>query len=276
MNVDSLFQDLLRILNEFKASVISFLPAGLGALLILLVGLLVAWLVRLVTIRLVSKSYRLAPTARMRAGLRDLVEGRPIARLIGGILYWLIVVLFLTAATESLGLPIVTTWLSGLGGYLPKILSAILIGIAGVIGGWLLRDLVTTTAESARILYAPVLGRMVQVILVLVSVLIALDQLGIDVSLLQGVVMVCLGAVLLAAALAFGLGARTSVSNILAAYYVGKRYKAGDRVRIDDTEGTVVRITSHAVILDTAAGEVSVPAELFSTRLSLRHRQEKP
>jgi len=64
-------------------------------------------------------------------------------------------------------------------------------------------------------------------------------------------------------ALAFGLGARTHVSNIIAANQLRQIYQAGDNVRIGETEGRVVEITVSRVIIDTEAGSVGIPAKSF-------------
>ena len=113
---------------------------------------------------------------------------------------------FLTAATEALGLSIVTAWLSGITGYLPKILSAGLIGFIGFIASVILKDIVVAAAASMGVRYADTLGAITQISIIVVSTLIAVDLIGIDVTLLTGFVVIMLSAFLFAAALAFALG----------------------------------------------------------------------
>ncbi|NIR51587.1 hypothetical protein GWO43_23680 [candidate division KSB1 bacterium] len=79
--------------------------------------------------------HRLIPNQKISNKVRIFIEEKPITKVIGSILYWILIFFFVTVATETLGLPVVTTWLSGIVGYLPKILSATLIGIAGVTPG---------------------------------------------------------------------------------------------------------------------------------------------
>jgi small-conductance mechanosensitive channel len=75
---------------------------------------------------------------------------------------------------------------------------------------------------------------------------------------------VIVGTLLGGAALAFGLGARTAVGNIIGAHYVAQMYQVGQTVRVGEIEGRIVRTTAIAVVLDTPAGLVQVPARLFN------------
>jgi hypothetical protein len=109
---------------------------------------------------------------------------------------------YLTAATEALGLAVVTTWLIGITGYLPKILTAVLIGFTGFIAVVILKDIVTAAAISMGILYAYTLGKLTQAAILIVSTLIAIDLIGIDVTLLTSFVVILFAAFLYGAAIA--------------------------------------------------------------------------
>jgi hypothetical protein len=197
MDYNKLTQALLNIMAHFKQSLLEFLPNLAGAIFILVVGFLIARLARALIIRFTNKLHRLIPNQRISNKVRGFIEEKPVTRVIGGILYWILVFFFLTVATETLGLPVVTTWFSGIVSYLPKILTATLISIAGVIAGVILRELTTTGALSAGIVYGTLLGKIIQVIVIVITILIAIDQIGIDVSLLENVTIITFGALLL-------------------------------------------------------------------------------
>jgi small-conductance mechanosensitive channel len=84
------------------------------------------------------------------------------------------------------------------------------------------------------------------------------------VGILINIIDIGFAALLFGAALAFGLGAKTAVSNILATFYVRKMYKVGDQVKIDDIQGKIAKIDDTSVVIDTQAGQVIVPAKNFS------------
>jgi len=141
-------------------------------------------------------------------------------------------------------------------------------------GGKLLKDLLVKTSEKAGFLYSTVLGNTVQYAIILITILIAVNQVGINTGILTDLIDIIIAAILLGAALAFGLGAKTSISNILASYYLQNRYKEGQFVKIDDTEGRIIQITNVAVIIDSAQGQVSVPAKRFSENNSILMNQK--
>jgi len=74
---------------------------------------------------------------------------------------------------------------------------------------------------------------------------------------------VILGALLGGGALAFSLGARQMVSNLLAAQQLRQHYQVGDHIRIGELDGTVLEITARSVILETEEGRAQVPACQF-------------
>jgi hypothetical protein len=176
----------------------------------------------------------------------------------------IVMVVFVMASTELLGLPVITAWLSGVASYLPRLLVAVLIIAVGLVAGRLLRGVVARAAVSAEVAHAERLGRMAQAALVLATMLVAVEQLGIQVTFVTTMLAIVIAALVGSAALAFGLGGRLVVANILAGHYVRKLYGVGQVVRIDGVEGRIVRMLPTAVILHTGDEEVAVPAEDFA------------
>ena len=127
MQHQQLITDLGSLLARFQQNILEVLPNLVGALGIFLVGLALAFFVRWATRRLVKGLDRLVPGAKLQQSLRRVKMQQPAAELISRLLFWIIILFFATAATETLGLPIVTTWLNGIALYLPRILSASLI-----------------------------------------------------------------------------------------------------------------------------------------------------
>lgn len=273
MSNTQLLDELGNLLVQFKENMITNIPNLIFAIFIILIGLLIARLLQAVVNRFITNLDRFIISGKLRSRIQHLRLERS-ARLFGKIVFWIITVFFLTAATEVLGLPIFTAWLSGLVKYLPNLLIAAIIVFLGIIGGKLLRDVISTASDTAGLAYGTMLGRIAQYAILILTALIAADQIGIDMGILSGVIDIVLGAILLAAALAFGLGARTSVSNILASYYLQHQYKEGHTIKIEDIEGQIIQITPTAVILETSEGQVSVPAKKFSEVTSLLRKNK--
>ncbi len=273
MSYDQFIADLSSLLIQFKANLIAFTPKIVFALAIILVGILVAKLFQTIVNRSINRLDRFISTRKFKSRLKKIRFDKS-AKLIAKIVYWIVLVFFITAATEILGLPIITTWLSGLVHYLPNILVAVIIIFLGIIGSRLLGDIISSASSTAGIQYSGILGKITQYIIILLTILIAVDQVGIDITILTHVIDILLAALLFGAALAFGLGARTEVSNILASYYLQNQYREGQIVKIENTEGKIIQISSTSVMFETSAGQVSVPAKHFSENVSTLVKRE--
>jgi hypothetical protein len=257
-------------LIDFADRFMLYLPKLLGAAALVLAGWLVALTLRFATRRVVAKVLRRARRdTRLHEAVEDAGIRSAVPRLVAGFVFWVILLLFAAAAVESLGITVVTEVLSRVTYYLPDVLGAAALILGGVIVGKLARRAVTAAGNAAGIARADGLGQTVQAMALLVAAVIALDQIGIDAQLLVILVAVVVGTTFAAAGLAFGIGARTVVSNIVAAYYVSQAYQVGQTVRIGDAEGEIVTTTPTAIVLQTAEGRLLVPAARFSEEPSL-------
>ena len=236
------------------------------ATLILVAGWLLAFLMRSMTVRLVREVARMIASGRTD----DALARHRLDVLLGRGVFWVVIVLTVMAATERLGLPVINAWLSVVAAYLPRVFTCLVIIITGVIVGSLGRSALTRALPSTDYIDPERLGGVLQWLVVGASVLVAVQQLGIDVGFLTNVVTIALIGFFAASAIAFGLGGRAAVANIIAGHYVRELYEVGNTVRIEGLEGRIVRMTATAVILSHHDGETAVPTQLFATALSTR------
>jgi hypothetical protein len=262
--------DVVRTLGAFLPRLLA--AVGLGVL-----GWLVARLGRFVSVRLLrgwgsrvaGGVGRVLGSREAESQVRQATLQQPVADAVGRVVFWLLMLLFLAAATEALGLPVISAWLSGVAAYLPRLLAAVLVLLLGLLAGGLVRSALAAAAASARLAHGDLLGRVGQLIVLMASAIVGFDQLGVHVTFLTVVAGIVTGALLGGAALAFGLGARTAVGNIIAAHYLLKTYKVGHHVRIGEFQGHIVEITPTSVVIATAEGQALVPAKEFSERASV-------
>jgi hypothetical protein len=263
-------------INELGRQAAEWAPRVLLALGILLVGYLLARLLRLVTAkmfgswtkRLTPRIARLMGNSEIGAGLQSTSTNRSVARGAEMLVFWIVFLIFVTIATESLGLDVVSGWLTGVVRFVPRILGALFVVFLGTLIASAVRTAVTAAAASAGFSYSQAVGRMARFGVLLISVIVALDQVGLDVAFLIVLAAVAAGAMLGGAALAFGLGARTSVSNILASHYLVDTFKVGHRIRIGDVEGKILAITPTSVIVEADRGRTVIPASQFNEQVA--------
>lgn len=263
-------EDLLSRGRDALQTVLDMLPQILAALAVVLLGWLVGQLLRRIGRRLTRRAVeRLRQHPSVARGLEGTRVDSLLPQIVGGFLFWTVLILTLAAALEMLGLPIATSTLSRFAYYLPNVLAGIVIVLGGVLLGNFARGMVTSGAEKAGMAYAAALGRGVQVAVVVVAVTVAIEEVGIEGRLLVTLVAVGIGSVLASFALAFGLGAHTAVGNVIAAHYLARTYRVGQTVRVGELQGRIIALTATSVILESEHGEVMIPAKKFSEDISV-------
>ncbi len=262
MDARAWLDDVAKPLTDRIATATGLTHSTVVAALILLVGLVLAALLGRLARRLVARSARWIGS--LQPGAASVPQLDRLEKAIGRAVYWLVVVCSVMAATATLGLPVVTSWLSGAATFLPRVAVAILIIAVGTVAARVLRHVVTGTASAASVASAERLGRVTELAMMLGTALVAIEELGIEISFFKSTLLILLGGLLAGAALAFGLGGRDLVANILSAHYVQRLYQVGQVVRIDGVEGRIVRIGETSVILECAEGDVAIPARAFA------------
>lgn len=262
-NASDITTQLETTVQEVTASIVASLPSIAAALLLLLVGIFAARLVRSLTLKLLHLLNRFLEQVLSGRTRAVVFFSANITRLVASILYWIILFIFITAALDTAGLTGVSAWLERIVDFLPGIVTGGLIILLGYILAGLVRDVTLAAAHSAEFTEAVVISRLAQAITLVTALIIGLQQIGIDVSFLTTILGISSAALLFGFALAFGLGARTLVSNLIAAHHLRDILEPGQTIRIRDWEGTVLEVSPTAVILDTEQGRTTIPAKLY-------------
>lgn len=237
-------------------------PHLLGAIGLLVVGWLAARLARALTVRLAHMLEATIQRLYQHRGDAPAPSALASGRVLGELVFWVVILFFLTAAMHVLGVETFTAWINRVLAYLPTLVVGALIIIAGFLLSSLVRDLVVAAAplETAS---RRLLGRATQAIILVTAIAIGADQIGINITFLVILTAVALGALLGGVALALSLGARVYVANLIGARYLRETYRVGQRVRIGEHEGRVLEFTPTAVVLETALGRATLPGKIF-------------
>lgn len=188
----------------------SYIPAIAGAIIILVIGWLLAKLVEAIVTR-VLKAVRL-DIASEKAGITNVLAQGDIklslSELIGGIVYWLVILIAVATTLDALNLKIASELISRLVEYVPNILAAIFILVLGTFLANFIAAIIRTAGANAGLKNAKLLAQISQVVLVIFTTIIAIEQLKIATTLLVLTVNIVLISIGLAIAIAFGLGCK--------------------------------------------------------------------
>ncbi len=228
------------------------------AILIALCGFLVAGLLS----RLVDRWWlSLENYLRHRApARREHFDSQVLRQIIHAIAYYGTLVLFLLAALQTLSISVVKEWLTLLLQQVPEFILGALIILSGYLIGAVVRSLLAGLMAVSSDHLVP---RFAQLLIITTAVLTGLAQTSIDISFISNVMVMLLAFFFGGLSLAFALGSRTLVENLLARRAMD-RYRIGDTVRIRDAQGKIVEILSTAVVLETQQGLLTVPTATFA------------
>jgi hypothetical protein len=239
-------------------------PHLVGAIVVLFLGWAVARLGQIIVTRLAGTLNRVfgrlfAKNQRIRIRLTD-----GAINVVGGVVFWVIIVLALTAAAKIAKLDVFAQWLDRMLAYLPSLLAGGLIAFIGYLAAKFIRDIVTVTFSMVGTERAQILGIVAQSATFLVAIVVGLDQAGIDVGFIITLVGILVAAIAASFALAFALGSQTFVANLIGVYQMQNYLRPGQEVRLDDVQGEILDLSTTSVVLATEQGRVLLPGRLLS------------
>jgi hypothetical protein len=213
---DAIFLSLTNALNTFLAAI----PQIIGALLILLIG----WIIAGIVARLLREVLERVGVDRLFAKHGGEVYGSRSAEFLPSvvaseIVKWIIRFVFLVAAANVLGMTQVSVLLNQILLWLPNLLIAVVILLVAPLLGRFVRGVIEVGAGQMGFSNARILGRIAEVAIIAFAVIIALYQIGIANDLISILFIGVVGALAIAFGLAFGLGGREVAAEITRAWY---------------------------------------------------------
>jgi len=212
---------LAAAFGDLWTGVIGFIPELIVALVIFIIGWVVGALLGRVVDQII-KAVKL-DTALRSAGFETVMSRAGFSlnsgRFIGGLVKWFILIVFLVAALDVLGLSEVNNFLRDVVLlYLPRVFVAVLIMLVAVVIADVSKNLVIGSAKAAHISNAPFLGTVTKWAIWIFAALAALFQLGIAAAFLQTLFTGVIVALALAFGLSFGLGGQQAAGEFIARF----------------------------------------------------------
>ena len=214
----------MRQIDVFLASVTSFwtqlagyVPQLLAAMLLLLLGWLVAKVVRAGMVKLLRALQfdRLSERSGIEAFLKQGQLTVSLSGLLAGLVYWLIILIVIVTVSNSLGLHLVAELFNRIVLYIPNVIVAILILVLGAILARFINRLVFAYLNNIGLQGALTISTLSEYAVLVFVFFVALEQLEIGRQLITAAFIIGFGAVGLALALAFGLGGREWAAGVL-------------------------------------------------------------
>ncbi len=248
-------------LSDFWQGFLSSAPSLIQGLILIGLGWLLGRILGWITARFLQRLK--LDEAESRLGLSTSLQrfglNQTPSRFVGGVIFWAVFLSFLLLALEAIGLQSLLEPVQAVLAYLPRILAAVLIVFAGTwaaqfVSRALQAGLVSMGFESPQ-----TIAGVMRAFVIILAVILAIDQLGINTSLLNDAVSSVIAIAIGGVALAFALGSRGITRNILSSYYLRERFQPGDQIKFQEREGTLEAIGSLHSEVSTKEGLWIIP-----------------
>ena len=260
-------------LGEILTSTVQLLPKIVLGIL----GLIVAWILVKIILFILKRILKAAKVDRISQKIRDakLFGDKDVSidlvKILLGITKILLILMFTVIISEVLGLSAISDGIVSIFGYLPTLLSAILILAGGLYLASMVKKATLALFDSMGIGGSKFISGTLFYLIAFFVAITALNQAGIDTEIITSNFTLILGAFLFAAALGFGLGSKEVFSDALKMFYARKTYMVGDKIAFDGIEGTIEAIDNNTLTLKTKENKIVVPIkDVVSQKITLK------
>ncbi|QJW88112.1 hypothetical protein HNV11_01325 [Spirosoma taeanense] len=267
-NLPNLQEILTNIVAGLINQLVNFIPRLISAIVIFVIGLLIARLLRAVVKTVLSRIGidKVGEKLNDINLVRKLNTDIKISTVLAQILYFFVVLIFATAATEMLGVAALTDLIVGITNLVPKLIVAGLMMVVGLFIAEALKKFIITLCESFNISAGRMLGTIVFFFFLIITLINALGQAGLNTELLESSFNLIIGGIIFAFTFGYGFASRDVMANILSSFYSRNKYREGQTIQIDDVKGTIIKIDSTSLMLRTGETTTVFPLQALQTK----------
>jgi hypothetical protein len=254
-------ETVLPALRSAVQEVIGILPQILGAVLIIVLGWLVSKIAGSLVGRLLNRLglNKAAERTGVSSFLTKAGFTHEISWIVGRLVFWTLMLVFLLSASETLHLNALAETLQVVVAFVPNLLVAVLVLVLGAFLARIIGRLARGAAAEGGIGYAVFLEKAVNAVVLIAVIIIATSQLKIQSDVLEIAFGIALGACGLVVALTLGLGTRRIAQSITCGVYVRRSFKIGQSIKVEGEEGEIVEFGPVNTVIQTSKGLVSLP-----------------
>jgi hypothetical protein len=250
----------ISIFTDFITPILLVMPLVLIAMAILVIGLIVSEYV----VKFVMKLLDEFEFDKFIAPVEDVVNKKGIIRrIISAILMVFVVLVFVQlslAVLNSTGaFDVLAELINEVILWLPNVLVAVLIIIAGFwVAGWVEQQIMKN-ADEVDLPFPKAISKVAQFLIIFLAIVIALAQVGIQVDILYIVIAIATAAVFIGLGVGLAYGSKDVFHNLVSFLQTDKTLEVGQRIKVEEYEGTIAEISRYHMVLDTSKGKIHIP-----------------
>lgn len=251
----------MESLSTMWLEVTKIFPSIIGALVVFVIG----WIVTKIVVRLIKKALKLAKANKLDDKLNEIeiVEGKKLnfdtIKIVSTFVKWVIYIMLLIVISDILNLKIISEQISNFLGYLPQLFVALIIFTLGLLFANFVKNALKSFFDSMDLSGGKIISQVIFFLLIIFISITALNQAGVNTDIITSNLKMIMAAFLLSFALAFGLGAREVVADLLRMFYTRKTYEVGEKIEFQNKVYEVEDISNISIVLKNTEGKLIVP-----------------
>lgn len=259
---------LLETFNDMIKSFMGFFYNLIGAILILLIGWLVAKMVAAVTKKMLERvgADKIGEKLNDIDAIKGLKLEIKLSSIISKVLYYFIILFMLRPAADTLGVPAISDMVKLLVEFIPKLISSALMLSAGIFLADALKNFVVTLCKSFNIAAGRLIGTAIFFFLLIIFVIQSVAQVGINTSLLESSFNLLIGGIIFAFAIGYGFASKEILLNIISSFYSKNKYKEGQIIEIDGVKGEIIGMDNTTITIKTEDSKTIFPLQVLQSR----------
>ena len=267
-NLPNITEILTNIFLTLIDQIIAFVPKLVVAIVILVIGNIVAKILAAI----IKKILVTVGVDKIGEKLNeiDVIKQMNIevkfSAIIPGVLKFFVLLIFITSATETLGIKALSDMVLKLANFVPQALSAAIMLLIGIFISDIFKNATVTVCKSFNVPSAKLIGNVVFFFFFAIILIASLGQAGINTTLLESTFNLLIGGIILAFAIGYGFASKDILANILTSFYSKGKYKPGQIIQVDDIRGEVVDIDATSLTLKTSDGRVYLPLQILQSK----------
>lgn len=268
----NLIDDIRKAFEDFVGIIISSIPVFIQAIVLFTIGYVLAFVVSNVLDKALKKMKfdDLAFKLKIEEPLRIIGAKSGLSKLVSRVVYWFIMLAVIVSTTRNLGIDVLTKLVQDIIDFMPKVFISVIILLVGYIIATKIKEVLINLTRSLGGNAGSVLGNILYYFIMVIVIITAIEQLGVNTDLISRNILIIVGVVLIAGAVAYGYAAREIMRNMLSSFYSKKNFYEGQRIKLGDLEGTILEIDSTSLIMQVGDKKIIMPStELMSNRVEI-------
>lgn len=258
-----------KLIENFSQFTVNFI----NSLVIILIGWLVAKLASIILKNVFSKVGidRIGEKINDIDAIKKLNVDFKLSLVVSKIVYYFIFLFFLVEAAATLGVPAISNMFEMIVEFIPKVIAAAIMILAGLLLAEAIKKFVINLCLSFNIASGRLIGLGVFFFLVIIVIIAALGQAGINTTLLESSFNIFIAGIILAFSIGYGFASKEILINIISSFYSKGKYKEGQTIEIKGIKGIIKSIDNTTIVIQNGDTEAVFPLKVLQSETIIIH-----